>query len=236
MEMIPPSGPRFLGGHPLSNSTLFTFNQPGNWTLLFGIGLTPNLGVYDITANFVADVSQAPPSSLLGSFGNVLLVAVPKTYVRWGHIVAVVLWLGMMLHVANMYWLSPKTQAGLTSFSATFRKSDLIVALSSGLLILTGVLRAFTHDITSVDSLFASDFGLVLFAKISLGAGMIGVGLFNRVFLLKNLEKETRRYESSNAKSSVLARRIFYLVVLELGLGVTAILFGTIFTQIHTIL
>ena len=237
MEMIPPSGPRFLGGHPLSDSTLFTFNQPGNWIVLFGIGLTSNLGVYDITANFVADVSQAPTSSLLGSFGNVLLVAVPKAYVRWGHIVAVVLWLGTVLHVVNTYRVSSGNQAGLANFARTFRRVDLVVAVAVGLLILTGILRAFAHGLTTVPSLFASDFGLVLFAKISLAGGMIGIGIFNRTYLLRRLEWEVGQADpvSAGKKTSVLARRIYYLTILEMGLGVSAILFGTVFTQIHTI-
>ncbi len=243
MEMIPPSGPRFLGGHPLSNSTLFTFNQPGNWILLFGIGLTPNLGVYDITANFVADVSQAPTSSLLGSFGNVLLVAVPKVYVRWGHIVAVALWLGMMLHVANTYRLSYGSEAGLANFARTFRRADLVVALAVGLLILTGILRAFAHGLTTVSSLVESDFGLVLLAKILLASGMIVVGLFNRTYLLAKLRSTslverpvTSGSTVSEARNAVSARRIYYLVILEIVLGVSAILLGTVFTQIHTII
>ena len=241
VEMIPPSGPRVIQ-HPLSNSTIFTFNQPGNWILLFEIGLTPNLAILDTTATFVADVSQAQTSGLLTAFAKVLVVAIPKSIGRWGHIFAVVLWLGMMLHVANTYRLSSGSQAGLANFARTFRNADLLVALAVGLLILTGVLRAFAHGLTTVSSLFESDFGLVLFAKILLASGMITVGLFNRTYLLTKLQSTTftdgpvtTGSNLSQTRSEALARRIFYLVIFEMVLGVFAILFGTVFTQIHTI-
>ncbi len=240
VEMIPPTGPRIVQ-HPLSNSTVFVFNQPGNWILLFEIGLSPNLAIFDTTATFVADVSQTQAAGLLAAFANVLAVAIPKSFQRWGHIVAVVLWLGMMLHVANTYRLSSGSQAGLTNFARTFRRADILVALAVGLLVVTGVLRSFAHGLTTVDSLFQSDFGLVLFAKITLASGMIIVGLFNRTFLLKRLETLTSRAilteptDISIGRSKTLARRIFYLTILEMGMGVSAILFGTVFTQIHTI-
>lgn len=242
VQMIPPTGPRVIQ-HPLSNSTTFTFNQPGNWLLLFEIGLDPNLAIFDATASFVADVIQAETSGLLGAFASVLATAIPKSLERWGHIFAVVLWLGTMLHVANTYRLSSGNMDGLVNFARTFRRADILVALAVGLLVLTGVLRSFAHGLTTVDSLFQSPFGLVLFAKITLASGMIIVGLFNRTVLLKRLETLTSRAivtmsqptDISLGKSKTLGRRIFYLTILEMGMGVSAILFGTVFTQIHTI-
>ena len=240
VEMIPPSGPRVFR-HPFSNSTEFSFNQAGNWILLFEIGLT-NLADFDTTATFVADVSQAQTSGLLAAFASVLAVAIPKSIERWGHILAVVLWLGMMLHIANTYRLSSGSQAGLANFARTFRNADFVIALAVSLLILTGVLRAFAHGLTTVSSLFESDFGLVLLAKILLASGMIAVGLTNRTYLLARLNSTTAIDATvasgstvSEARSKALARRIYYLVILEMVLGVSAILFGTVFTQIHTI-
>ena len=210
---------------------------------MFEIGLSPNLTDFYTAASFVADVSEAETSGLLSAFANVLGVAIPKSLERWGHIFAVVVWLGTMLHVANTYRLSSGSHAGLVNFTRTFRRADILVALAVGLLVLTGVLRSFAHGLTTVDSLFQSDFGLVLFAKITLASGMIIVGLFNRTFLLKRLETLTSRAivtmseptDISLVQSKTLARRIFYLTILEMGMGVSAILFGTVFTQIHTI-
>jgi len=241
LEIIPPSGPRPFK-HVFSNSTEFSFNRPGNWILLFAIGLT-NLVDFDTTATFVADVSQAQASGLLTAFFGVLLSAVPRSYERWGHITAVVLWLGTMLHVLNTYWGSPRDRTGLSNFARTFRQADFVVAFAVGVLVLTGVLRAFTHGLTTVPSLFESDFGLVLFVKISLAAGMITIGLFNRTYLLRKIERAVGnnhplspgQVELSDKKTCVLAKRIYYLTILEMGLGVSAILFGTVFTQIHTI-
>ena len=242
VEMIPPDGPRIIQ-HPTSNSAPFTFDQPGNWFLLFEIGLTLNLGIFDTSATFVADVSQARGAGLLASFVNVLISAVPRSYERWGHIFAVVLWLGTMLHVVNTYWDSSRNRTGFSNFARTYRQADFVVAFAVGLLILTGVLRAFDHGLTTVPRLFESDFGLVLFAKISLAAGMIAIGLFNRTYLIRNLERAVGssqplapgQVELSDKKTGVLAKRIYYLTILEMGLGISAILFGTIFTQIHTI-
>lgn len=242
LEVIPPTGPRLIQ-HPTSNSTTYTFDRPGNWILLFEIGLTTNLGIFDTGATFVADVSQAQTSGLLTAFFNVLVSSIPKTYERWGHIFAVVLWLGTMFHVVNTYWSSSKERTGFTAFARTYRRADLVVAFAVGLLILTGILRSFDHGLTTPPALFESDFGLVLFAKISLAAGMIAVGLFNRTYLLWSLERSVGsnqplapgQVELSDKKTGVLAKRIYYLTLLEMGLGVSAILFGTVFTQIHTI-
>ncbi len=239
--MIPPTGPRVIQ-HPLSNNTLFTFNQPGNWFLIFEIGLTPNRGVFDTSATFFADVTQAQASGLLAAFATVLATAIPKSYERWGHISAVVLWLGMMLHIANTYRLSSGSQAGLANFARTFRRADIIVAIAIGLLVVTGVLRMITHGITTVSYLLGSVFGLVLFAKILLASGMITIGLFNRTYLLTKLQSSTlvdgpvtTTSDLPEPRTEALARRIFYLVILEMTLGALAILFGTVFTQIHTI-
>ena len=242
VEMIPPDGPRLIQ-HPTSNITTFTFDQPGNWILLFEIGLTANLGIFDTSATFLADISQAQTSGLLTAFFNVLLSSIPKSYKRWGHIFAVVLWLGTMLHVVNTYRSSPRERTGLSNFARTYRQADFVVALAVGLLVLTGVLRAFDHGLTTPPTLFESDFGLVLFAKISLAAGMIAIGLFNRTYLIRNLERAVGssqplalgQLELSDKKTGVLAKRIYYLTILEMGLGISAILFGTVFTQIHTI-
>ncbi len=242
VEMIPPSGPRVIQ-HPVSNSTLFTFNEPGNWVLLFDIGLSPDLGVFDTTATFVADVSRAQTSGLLAAFANVLAVTIPRVYARWGHIFAVVLWLGMMLHVVNTYRLSPDSHSGMADFARTFRRADIFVALAIGLLVSTGIARAFAHGLTTLPSLFASDFGLVLFTKILLAAGMIAIGFFNRAFMLRRLENAiaqdgatpTSALKCGRKDPGRLAQRMHYLTLLEIGLGVSAILFGTIFTQIHTI-
>ena len=231
VEMIPPTGPRIIQ-HPLSNSTVFTFNQPGNWILLFEIGLNPNFATFDTTATFVADVSQAQTSGLLAAFANVIVTAVPKSIARWGHIFAVVLWLGTMLHAASTYRISHSEHDGFAGFAKVFRSADVIVAVAIGLLILTGVLRAFTHGLRTPSSLFESDFGLVLFAKISLAASMIALGIFNRTYLLSRLEGVS---DSSGTSKAKLARRMYYLVTVEMCLGVTAILLGTVFTQIHTI-
>jgi uncharacterized membrane protein len=242
VEMIPPVGPRLIQ-HPTSNSTTFTFDQSGNWILLFEIGLTANLGIFDTSATFLADVSQAQTSGLVTAFFNVLLSSIPLSYKRWGHIFAVVLWLGTMLHVVTTYRSSPRERPGLSNFARTYRQADFLVAVAVGLLILTGVLRAFDHGLTTPPTLFESDFGLVLFAKISLAAGMIAIGLFNRAYLLRTLELAVGsnqppahgQAELSDKKTWVLAKRIYYLTILEMGLGVSAILFGTVFTQIHTI-
>ena len=112
---------------------------------------------------------------------------------------------------------------------------DIVVAVAVGLLILTGILRSFAHGLTTVDSLFSSSFGLVLFAKILLASGMIIVGLFNRIYLLKKLDASISPSDGSLKRSKTLAYRMFYLTILEMGMGVSAILFGTVFTQIHTI-
>ncbi len=241
VEMIPPTGPRLIQ-HPLSNNMVFVFNQPGNWILLFEIGLTSNLLVFDTSATFLADVTQAQASGLLAAFASVVVTAVQKSYQRWGHISAVVLWLGMMLHVTNTYRLSSGSEEGLANFARTFREADLFVAVAIGLLIVTGVLRMITHGLTTVDLLFGSVFGLVLVVKILLASGMIAIGLFNRVYLLTRLQSltlsdgpVTATPTFSEPRSKTLARRVFYLVVLEMTLGVVAILFGTVFTQIHTI-
>jgi uncharacterized membrane protein len=242
VEMIPPDGPRLIQ-HPTSNSTTFTFDQPGNWILLFEIGLTANLGIFDTSATFLADISQAQTSGLLTAFFNVLLSSIPKSYKRWGHIFAVVLWLGTMLHVVNTYRSSARERTRLSNFALTYRQADFVVALAVGLLVLTGVLRAFDHGLATPPTLFESDFGLVLFAKISLAAGMIAIGLFNRTYLIRNLERAVGssqplapgQVELSDKKTGVLAKRVYYLTILEMGLGVLAILFGTVFTQIHTI-
>ncbi len=235
VQMIAPSGPRVIQ-HPLSNSTVFTFDQPGNWLLLFEIGLSPDLGSFEVTASFVADVSQPQTSGLLAAFAMVLAVAIPKSLERWGHIVAVVLWLGTMLHVANTYRLSFGRADGVRNFARAFREADIIVAIAVGLLILTGVLRAFAHGLTTVGSLFQSDFGLVLFVKIVLASGMIIVGVSNRTYMLKKLDAAASKSDTSSVlRAKTLARRTLYLVILEMGFGVTAILFGTVFTQIHTI-
>lgn len=243
VEMVPPSGPR-VRQHPLANSTVFSFNQPGNWILLFEVGLSGyTFTESDPTVDFFSDVGSGPTSGLLAGFVTILAVAIPRSYQRFAHIFAVVLWLGMMLHVANTYRLSSGSQAGLANFARTFRRADILVALAVGLLVVTGVLRSFAHGLTTVDSLFQSDFGLVLFVKITLASGMIIVGLFNRAFLLKRLETLTSRAivttsgptDISLGKSRTLGRRIFYMTILEMGMGVSAILFGTVFTQIHTI-
>ncbi len=241
VEMIPPTGPRVFQ-HPFSNTTVFAFNQPGNWILLFEIGLSPNLNVFDTSATFLADVTQAQASGLLAAFAGVVITAVQKSYERWGHISAVVLWLGMMLHVTNTYRLSSGSDEGLANFARTFREADLFVAIAIGLLVVTGVLRMITHGLATVDLLFGSVFGLVLVVKILLASGMIAIGLFNRVYLLTRLQSLTLSEGPLTATSvlsepqtKTLARRMFYLVVLEMTLGVLAILFGTVFTQIHTI-
>lgn len=243
VEMVPPSGPR-IRQHPLSNSTPFSFNQPGKWILLFEIGLSGYVFTEnDPTVDFFADVGIGPTSGLLSGFLTTLVLAIPRTYERWGHIFAVVLWLGTMLHNVNTYLSSSKDQTGLSSLARTYRRADLIVAIAIGLLILTGILRAFAHGLTTMPSLFESSFGLVLFVKISLAAGMIAIGLFNRTYLLRNLERAVGssqplalgQVELSDRKTGVLAKRIYYLTILEMGLGVSAILFGTVFTQIHSI-
>ena len=243
VEMVPPSGPR-IRQHPLSNSTAFSFNQPGKWILLFEIGLSGyTFTENDPTVDFFADVSIGATSGLLSGFLTALVLAIPRTYERWGHIFAVVLWLGTMLHIVNTYLSSSKDQTGLSSFARTYRRADLIVAVAIGLLALTGILRAFAHGLTTVLSLFESDFGLILFVKISLAAGMVAIGLFNRTYLLRNIEHAVPniqplapgQVELSDNKIGVLAKRMYYLTILEMGLGVSAILFGTIFTQIHTI-
>ena len=244
VRFVPPggNGPQPVK-HPFSNSTEFTFNQPGDWFLLFTIGLR-NLADFDTTAAFVADVSSGAPAGLLAAFADVLAKEFPRVYPRWGHIFAVVLWLGMMLHVANTYHQSLAESVGIERFARTYRKADVIVALAVVLLISTGVFRAaFVHGISTTSSLFGSDFGLVLFSKISLAAGMVGVGLFNRLILLPKLEKSivpngtgargSRLVETGVSGS--IARRMYSLTLLEMAMGVFAILFGTIFAQIHTI-
>ena len=233
--IIPPttSGPR-VPLHPFSNSTIFTFDQPGNWILSFEIGLR-NLAEFDTTAAFIADVDEGSPANALAAFASALTVAVPKSVERWGHIFAVVLWLGSVLQVANTYRVSSGSPEGLSNFAWIFRRMDIVVAVAVGLLILTGILRSFAHGLTTVDSLFSSSFGLVLFAKILLASGMITVGLFNRIYLLKKLDASISPSDGSSKKSKTLAHRMFYLTILEMGMGVSAILFGTVFTQIHTI-
>lgn len=241
VEMIPPDGRRLIQ-HPTSNSTTFTFDRPGNWILLFEIGLTDDLLIFDASAIFLADISRAQTSGLLTAFFEVLVSAIPRSYERWGHIFAVVLWMGTMLHVVSTYWSSSGERTGLSNFARTYRQADFVVAFAVGLLILTGVLRAFDHGLTPL-TLFELDFGLVLFAKILLAAGMIAIGLFNRTYLLRNLERAvgssqplaSGQVELSDRKIGVLAKRIYYLTIVEMGLGVSAILFGTVFTQIHTI-
>lgn len=243
VRFVPPggTGPQPVK-HPFSNSTEFTFSQPGDWFLLFTIGLR-NLAEFDTTAAFVADVSTGAPAGLLAAFVNVLAVEFPRVYPRWGHIFAVVLWLGMMLHVVNVYRQSLPEPAGINRFARTYKKADVIVALAVGLLISTGVFRAvFVHGISTA-SLFGSDFGLVLFAKIALAAGMVVIGLINRVILLRRLERSMVP-NGTGAGSSLLvetgisrriASRIYSLTLFEIALGASAILFGTIFAQIHTI-
>ena len=244
VRFVPPggNGPQPVR-HPFSNSTEFTFNQPGDWFLLFTIGLR-NLADFDTTAAFVADVGQGAPAGLLTAFANVLAVEFPKVYPRWGHIFAVVLWLGMMLHVENTYRQSLPESLRIDRFAKTFRKADIIVALAIGLLISTGVFRAvFVHGISTTSSLLGSDFGLVLFAKIALASGMVAIGLVNRIVLLPKLERSivpngtgaegTRLVETAVPRR--VARRMYSLTLLEMAMGVLAILFGTIFAQIHTI-
>lgn len=243
VNLIPPTqtGTR-LSKHPLSNSTVFTFNQPGNWYLLFTIGLR-NQADFDTTAAFIADVQTGETAGLLAAFANILVTETPRVIPRWGHIFAVVLWLGMMLHVVNTYRLSPSSPTGLLGLARTYRKADIVVALAIGLLILTGLIRAFAHGLTTIPSLFESDFGLVLFTKISLASGMITAGLVNRTVLLGRLERatvpdkplSTPLLPASKDDAGRTARVMHYLTILEIGLGVSAILFGTIFTQIHTI-
>lgn len=241
--IIPPTQNRpRIAPHVFSNSTMVTFDEPGNWYLSFEIGIR-NLASFDTTAAFIADVSQGQASGLLTAFFNDLLSAVPRSYERWGHIFAVTLWLGTMLHVVNTYWSSSRGRTGLSNFARTYRQADFVVVFAVVLLVLTGVLRAFAHGLTTVPSLFESGFGLVLFTKISLAGGMISIGLFNRVYNLRNLDRAVsnkqplagEQVELSDTKTESLAKRIFYLTIVEMGLGVSAILFGTVFTQIHTI-
>ncbi len=240
---IPPgNGPRVIG-HPFSNSTIHTFDQPGNWLLSIEIGLR-NLADFDTLAAFIADVSPGETAGVLAAFASVLVVEIPKVYARWGHILAVVLWLGMMLHIVNTYRLFLPTSSGPAGFARTYKRADIVVGIAIGLLSVTGIIRAFAHGLTTIPSLFQSDFGLVLFAMIVLAGGMIAIGLFNRIVLLNRLEKATATVPDGTVavsqelvvdKARQLARRMYYLTLLEMGLGAAAILFGTIFTQIHTI-
>lgn len=106
VQMIPPSGPRIIQ-HPLSNSTVFRFNQAGHWVLLLEIGLK-SLGIFDATATFGEDVSQQGGETLLSVFLNALIVGASSTLARW-YILALLILMGVTLYVIKRYRSSPRS-------------------------------------------------------------------------------------------------------------------------------
>lgn len=130
VQMIPPSGPRIIQ-HPLSNSTIFTFNQPGNWILLVEVGMK-SIASFEATATFAVDVAQAGRGSPILGFLDPIVVTVPNTVARWGYILAAAPWLGLMPYIASLFRLLPHTTGNFSLFAMAEKNADFVVVSAIG--------------------------------------------------------------------------------------------------------
>jgi copper transport protein len=150
------------------------------------------------------------------------------------HLISIGLWLGGML--ALILGLLPIIRRDRSLFAPLARagwgRFGLLAAFSVVLIILTGIYNT-GRQVASIDALLTTFYGQSLLGKIGLMLLMGGVGLLNSMLLHGRVAAPLAKLLGKPAGWTPLStRQLPRLVLVEMGLGIVAILFVGLITSV----
>jgi copper transport protein len=138
----------------------------------------------------------------------------------WLHLLATAIWIGGLIGLAATISAIPlRTPVGHDALRAVVRRFSDVALVCVGTLALTGLYSAWLH-VGSLGALWPTDYGRALLVKLTLVAGLVGLGAFNLLWLRPRLH----RSRATDAVTAATGTHFLRSVGAEVVLGVLVLL------------